>query len=61
MIDQKNIIEPEKVTCGVCFKEIPISEASSVKATDYILYYCGLDCYDQWKKQQSKPESEKRD
>ncbi len=58
MIDQKKIVEPEKVSCEVCFKEIPISEAASVKATDYILYYCGLECYDRWKKQQeqSKPE-----
>lgn len=57
MIEQKKIIEPEKVACEVCFKEIPISEATSVKATDYIVYYCGLDCYDKWRKQEEKPES----
>ena len=51
MIEQKKIVEPEKIACEVCFKEIPISEAKSVKATDYIMYYCGLDCYDKWKKQ----------
>lgn len=57
MIEQKKIIEPEKVACEVCFKEIPLSEATSVKATDYIVYYCGLECYDKWKKQTEKIES----
>jgi len=47
---QKKIIEPEKVACAVCLKALPLSEATSVKATDYIVYYCGLECYDQWKK-----------
>ena len=61
MIDRKKIVEPEKVACEVCFKEIPISEAVSVKATDYIVYYCGLDCYDQWKKQEGNLESSKGD
>lgn len=46
MTEQKKLVEPERVSCVVCFKEIPISEAKSVKATDYIMYYCGLDCYD---------------
>jgi hypothetical protein len=54
MMEQKKIIEPEKVACEVCFKEIPLSEATSVKATDYIVYYCGLECYDQWKKQKAQ-------
>ena len=53
MVEQKNIQAPEKVSCEVCFKEIPVSEATSVKATDYIMYYCGLECYDRWKKQQT--------
>ena len=57
MIEQKKIIEPEKVACEVCLKEIPLSEATSVKATDYIVYYCGLECYDQWKKQKDQKES----
>jgi hypothetical protein len=58
MIDQKKLFEPDKISCEVCFKEIPISEAKSVKATDYIMYYCGLDCYDKWKKQKEEPKKE---
>ena len=55
MIEQKKLFEPEKIACEVCFKEIPISEAKSVKVTDYIMYYCGLDCYDKWKEQKEEP------
>ncbi|MEK6736655.1 MAG: DUF3330 domain-containing protein [Pseudomonadota bacterium] len=55
MIEQKKLFEPEKIACEVCLKEIPISEATSVKATDYIMYYCGLDCYEKWRKQEEKP------
>ncbi|WP_394807473.1 DUF3330 domain-containing protein [Nitrosomonas sp.] len=56
MTEQKKPVEPETVSCEVCFKEIPISQAKSVKSTDYIMYYCGLDCYDKWSKQEEKPE-----
>lgn len=48
------VIEPEKVACEVCLKKIPISEAQSEEATDYVAYFCGLDCYDQWKHQNSE-------
>ena len=61
MIEQKKIIEPEKVACEVCLKEIPLSEATSVKSTDYIVYYCGLECYDQWRKQKEPPASAAKD
>ncbi|MDP3281999.1 MAG: DUF3330 domain-containing protein [Nitrosomonas sp.] len=61
MIEKKKIIEPERVACEVCLKEIPLSEAASAKATDYIVYYCGLECYDKWKKQAEKTESSSDD
>lgn len=61
MTEQKKLVEPERVSCVVCFKEIPISEAKSVKATDYIMYYCGLDCYDKWSKQEEKSEKQEND
>lgn len=41
--------EPDRVACKVCFKEIPLSEAVNEEATDYILHFCGLDCYAKWK------------
>ncbi len=41
-----------KVACNVCLKEIPISEAKSVEASDYVAHFCGLDCYKKWKDQE---------
>ena len=30
-------------------KEIPKSEAVVAEATDYVLHFCGLECYTKWK------------
>jgi len=30
-------------------KEIPKSEAMVAEATDYVLHFCGLECYAKWK------------
>jgi hypothetical protein len=54
MTEQKKLPDPEKVACKVCLKEIPVSEAKSEEATDYVIYYCSLDCYDKWRKQEKK-------
>jgi hypothetical protein len=40
--------DDERVACEVCMKEIPRSEATVAEATDYVAYFCGLDCYDKW-------------
>jgi len=42
------------IECEVCLKEIPISEAISGEASDYMAHYCGLECYAIWKAQQQK-------
>ena len=42
------------ITCEICMKEIPVSEAKSKEVSDYVAYYCGLECYSKWKKQQHK-------
>jgi hypothetical protein len=45
--------EPERqalsITCAVCLHEVPISEAIVPEATDYVVYLCGLDCYQRWR------------
>jgi len=38
------------VTCA-CGREVPLSEAVVPEASDYVAYYCGLDCYEQWHSQ----------
>ena len=41
----------EQIACGVCLKEVPISEAIVPEATDYVVHFRGLDCYEAWKRQ----------
>lgn len=38
------------VACEVCLREVPLSEATIAEATDYFTYFCGLECYEQWKR-----------
>ena len=44
------IIPDIKVSCEICEKEVPLSEASIREAEDYVLYFCGLECYEDWHK-----------
>ncbi len=44
-------VEFEHVACKMCMKEIPISEAIVPEATEYVAYFCGVECYDRWRKQ----------
>jgi len=40
----------ELVECEVCLKEIPTSEAKCDEVNDYVLYFCGLECFDKWRR-----------
>lgn len=44
------------VACEVCLKEVPRSEARSDEVSDYVHYFCGPDCYQQWRKENGTPE-----
>lgn len=46
----------ELVACEVCLKEIPVSETKSEEATEYVVHFCGLDCYEKWKQQKTQKE-----
>jgi hypothetical protein len=43
--------EEVPVACAICMKEIPLSEAQSEEADDYVRHFCGLDCYAKWRAQ----------
>ena len=49
----------KKVSCDICMKEIPPSEINCVEAEDYVMNFCGLDCYDKWRKQEEQKEQKK--
>ena len=36
------------IVCRACDREVPISEAVVPEAADYVVYLCGLDCYQRW-------------
>jgi hypothetical protein len=46
--------DPETVACEVCLKEIPRTEATVPEAEDYVVHFCGLDCYELWKSRRSE-------
>jgi len=48
-----NVLPEVQVACEVCIKEIPVSEAKSDEAADYVRYFCGLDCYEAWSSQKA--------
>ena len=39
----------ERVFCEVCAKVVPKSAALWAEAKDYVAYFCGADCYDNWR------------
>jgi hypothetical protein len=46
--------EADQVSCQVCLKEVPASEARVAEAQEYVMYFCGLPCYEKWKEQSEK-------
>ncbi len=56
MTTKDNAAETKTVACDVCLKEVPVTEAVVPEATDYVAHFCGLECYEKWKKSQpAKP------
>ena len=54
--------EPETINCETCLTEIPPDEAQSAEGEDYVVHFCGLECYSKWKEQAGKkaPEDSKK-
>ena len=58
MKQQDRPVEPEHINCEICLKEIPADEAQSEEATDYVVHFCGLDCYQVWKEKQKNADKD---
>ena len=56
MNEHEKSTETEKVSCEICLKEIPRSEAKIEEASDYVLYFCGLNCYEKWREDNESEE-----
>lgn len=44
-------VDIDLISCEVCLQSIPKEEAESVETDEYVAYFCGLDCYDLWVRQ----------
>jgi len=51
MNTKPQLLSDDLVSCEICMKEIPVSEAKSDEASDYVVFYYGLDCYKIWSEQ----------
>lgn len=45
------------IACDVCMKEVPVTEAMVPEAVDYVMHFCGLECYEKWSTQHGKPDN----
>jgi hypothetical protein len=53
MVQPAKPLEPQRVPCEICLKEVPKSEAAVAEARDYVAYFCGLECYDKWRRERA--------
>ena len=44
----KNRDAASRVGCCSCGRDVPLSEAVVPEASDYVAYFCGLECYALW-------------
>jgi hypothetical protein len=51
MTANAKLVEVERISCEVCKNEVPLNEATNPETADYILNFCGLECYEEWKNQ----------
>jgi hypothetical protein len=51
--EQDNLIK-----CEICMKEVPRSESKSAEVEDYVMHFCGLDCFSKWEAKEKKPRRE---
>lgn len=49
MTKEPRPVDPQSVSCDVCFKLVPKSEAVTAEARDYIACFCGVNCYERWR------------
>ncbi|MFV1984725.1 MAG: DUF3330 domain-containing protein [Thiohalomonadales bacterium] len=42
------------ISCDICMKEVPCGECKVSEVDDYVMHFCGLECYDKWHKQADK-------
>lgn len=54
MTTSEKLVEEELIECEICLREVPITEATNPEATDYVVHYYGLACYERWTSQDGR-------
>jgi hypothetical protein len=49
----------QQIACAVCRKEIPLSSAFTPQGAEYIGFFCGIECYEEFLAEQKSNESKK--
>ena len=49
----------QRIGCAQCLREIPKSEALVSEAQDYVLYFCGIECFGEWRRRAENPAGKK--
>lgn len=52
--DMRKKVEPGRagsVQCAYCRKSMPAAEAYQPEGQEYMMYFCGLECFDAWREQ----------
>lgn len=52
---QQEAAVSDTVACHSCQREVPRSVAEQAEGADYLLYFCGLDCFAKWRAQAWQP------
>ena len=48
MVENPKMTGVPLVSCENCQKEVPKSIALSAEDQESVLYFCGVDCYEEW-------------
>ncbi|MFA6922380.1 MAG: DUF3330 domain-containing protein [Gallionella sp.] len=56
----RQLPEVEIVVCEICRKEVPLTEAVMPEVVDYVVQFCGLDCYAKWRQKSGQGGDEKK-
>jgi hypothetical protein len=43
-----------QVDCALCMESIPRSETHHPEGEEYVMYFCGLECYAVWRGEAAK-------
>ncbi len=54
MNELNKVKETDLVACKTCLKEFPKADGHITEVDDYVINFCGLECYEKWQKKDSE-------